>query len=194
LVGLENPAVLVNRNPFIRRLRQSAEALFALPHPLLRALALGDVHHHAPQCHRLLVLNDHRHHVPQPHGAAIGRHDAIFQLVRSLLLRRSDAKLHRPGTVLGMQVVLPKSGFREPALHGIAEQAFRLLAHKGKPKRPRIGFPHDPIDGVHEGFIMLLGLRQDRYCPLSFRPQQCFHQGSQSLTESHWVAPAISHD
>src|SRR3990172_5525841 len=121
-------------------LHLEARAVECLPH-LLNALVVGGIPHYTAQLHRPIILDRLRDQIPQPHDAAVGRHHPILKLVSPPLSGRIDAKLDRPFSIIGMDMVLPKGRLRKPALEGVTEDFLGLFAHEGELEGPGVRLP-----------------------------------------------------
>ena len=133
----------------------------------LRFFAFGDVDHDAAQLELAAGVLAHAQTVAQPHNATIRPDHAVFQ---NAILFRSDrlgAELQHPVPILCVQMIFPEVPIPQPALGRITQQSPGLLADKSKLRVVRIRFPNDSLDGMNQGFVVLLGLTQHPFGPLT---------------------------
>ena len=71
---------------------------------------------------------------------------------------RCRAIIHGPVPVIRMDVIVPECGFRNPALHRVAEQTLGLLADEGKLKRSLITFPDNAVNRFDERLMLIMRL------------------------------------
>ena len=117
---------------------------------LLGALAGGDVQHDPHQPGRATVLRKHPDDVLQPDHVAVGGYHAVFQFVGPEQIGLSATIVCRPVAILRVHVVKPERRLGRPALHGISQECFGLVAYEGELKRARVAPPQNRLDRLDQ--------------------------------------------
>ena len=134
-------------------------ALLALAQGLLALLALGDVDHHAIEPSLPVVAPDHADHVADPHDAAVGRDQAILEIVVEALLGQKIDFSHGPIAIFGMQSLRPQI-LLDPVGGREAGDALDLRSDISDLERGDIGFPRHRARGFGQRSKPLLAAAQ----------------------------------